>query len=39
VQVAGAPQIGALWIPELGAPTPLGRLPLAGSRIVLRGAA
>jgi thiamine biosynthesis lipoprotein len=39
VQVARAPQIGALWIPELGAPTPLGRLPLAGSRIVLRGAA
>jgi thiamine biosynthesis lipoprotein len=37
--VAATPGIGALWIAEHGAPVPLGSLPLAGSRIVMRAAA
>ena len=37
--VATTPGIAALWIPEHGAPIPLGPLPLAGSRIVVRAAA
>jgi thiamine biosynthesis lipoprotein len=37
--VAATPGIAALWIPEQGRPVPLGRLPLAGSRIVVRAAA
>jgi thiamine biosynthesis lipoprotein len=37
--VAATPGIAALWIPEHGAPLPLGPLPLGGSRIVMRAAA
>jgi thiamine biosynthesis lipoprotein len=37
--VAATPGIAALWIPQHGAPIPLGPLPLAGSRIILRAAA
>ncbi|HET8529378.1 MAG TPA: FAD:protein FMN transferase [Gaiellaceae bacterium] len=36
--VARTPLLSALWIPEQGAPLPLGPLPLAGTRVLVRTA-
>ena len=36
--VAARPQLSALYVPHAGAPLPLGRLPLAPARILVRAA-
>jgi thiamine biosynthesis lipoprotein len=36
--VAARPQVSALYVPQLGPPNPLGRLPLASQRLVVRAA-